>query len=159
MSAIAVLKQAWAFRVDYISKDGQELSMDSVLFARRMDTVYAYLARKFNRIAQFTKKIDVVDKGFEAVGERLELILNPDMSIVAQKADGTLVFHEPAPEHTYMPSTGTGYTYVPPPPKIVYPALDTYPVFDLVQIPAALHAMVEEHRFKAKFYDVFPKEK
>jgi hypothetical protein len=159
--AIGALKQAWLFKVIYLGTDDTVHRMDGTMFAARMDTVYRYLQRKFSRISKAVEDVDVFNGGMLVQGDKLELIENTDGSISAIKADGTLVAQESFSVTVISPyGVGAPCTYVPSPPKETFPALDTYSAFYKVATPPPLERLGgSSHHFRARFYDVFPREK
>lgn len=162
-------KQVWGFNVDYITDDGEPKNLGASFACPKMDTVYRYVQRKFSRIAKKVVNIEVFSRGVITPGTILDLIENPDGSISAHlQQNGHIVATEkpytvlnPYPNYE-LENTDTIKTYQslpPPPPKQVYPSLSAYPVFMKVHMPMTFHNYAGENKFKAKFYDVFPREK
>jgi hypothetical protein len=168
---LAVLKQAFGFKVVYVSKEGEARTIEGTFMADRMDTVLRYLQRKFMRIATIIEDITAWDRGFMMQEDRLELVQHMDGSITAWNASGKLLFTEgpngphqapvvtPQSFNQMMGAIGaSSYKYTPPPPKEVFPPLDTYAAFTKAWAPGPLDKYGGS-KFSAKFYEVFPREK
>jgi hypothetical protein len=148
------------FKVVYLGTDDTVHTLDGTLFSGKRDTVLRYLQKKFSRIAKAVEDVTVFNGGMLPQGDKLELVENGDGTISAVKADGTLVAQESFSVTIITPYSVGPYNYVPPPPKETFPALDTYKAFFKVISPPPLHQLGgNPHQFRARFYDVFPREK
>lgn len=156
-AAPEAFRQSWRVTVSYIGNDDVHREMSCKFICNRVDIVSAYMERKFKRMAKATKWVRVEDNGMVSNDSLLELTRNSDGSITAHKGDGIEIATETV-TGSYVYHT---QPYVPPPPKPVYPSLAQYAsAFDKVVFPLSLYDTPQSHknRFKAKFYEVFPRE-
>lgn len=170
--AVIVRKQAYNYEVKYVAYDNELHTLFGTIMADNMNLVYRYFDRKFRRFAKEIDSIDISDAGLKIQTEELYLRENAGTNTIeALKADGTILFTEGPP---FQPTLITPYSmgarpqnqqasfYTPPVAnkREVYPALDTYAVFEKVFIPTNLADITPKaNQFKARFYEVFPREK
>lgn len=171
VSAIVARKQAWSYEVKYLAYDESFHTLNGTIFAETLNLVYRYFDRKFRRFAKEIESIDVADAGLKIQTEELYLRENAGTNTIeALKADGTILFTETPPfQTTLITPYGIGpraqhqqSLFTPPTSskREVFPALDTYAVFEKVYVPLNLADITPKaNQFKAKFYEVFPREK
>jgi hypothetical protein len=156
-------------------------NLSGSVFSEDSELVDTYFRRKFKRIAKQVGELTVWDEGmtheegllFIQKGENGSVYASVSVGAAAafvENADGTIStsgyyppnkFQAPGPGSTtsMYPNMNVGYT---PPTYKEQPNLTEYPqIFEAVAFPKELHDYGggKEGCFKAKFYDVFPREK
>lgn len=171
--ALAVEKKhQWGWYVEYKANNDQKRTLQGSVYSEQMVWVERYFRRKFTRVAKELVELTVWDEGMTSDEGLLCLREQPDGTIIASVAatgeeicrenpNGTrssMTTLSSIPRPSMQPTMG--YIYTPTPPLPVYPGLDTYKeAFDVVSLPTELHTYGGNAGFKAKFYDVFPREK
>jgi hypothetical protein len=161
--------------VQYVSSNNEQRNLSGAVFAGDMAWVEKYFRRKFLRVAKELLEVSVWDEGMCIPEEKfLTLREQTDGTIVASTAIGDEFVCQENPNGTRTtfntslhssdrPLIGMS-TYVPPTYITAWqgsPSLDTYKeAFELLPTPRPLHEHGGSHSgFKARFYEVFPREK